>query len=93
MNETVKFPNSDLYYFIATVAQQYAIDHVGDRFEDEYTGEFYSYDEDTFSCNIYFDYIIKYDDADDVVYASNYRFYLVERDDQWYLYDFKMVNG
>lgn len=67
--------------------------HDGYDFGEIVTDNYIAFSEDTFACDIHFDYIIKYDDADDVVYASNYRFYLVERDDQWYLYDFKMVNG
>ncbi len=66
--------------------------HDGVAFENMRTDDYMIFSNDTFACDIHFDYIIEYDDADDLTYETNYRFYFVERDDVWYLYDFKMVN-
>ncbi len=67
--------------------------HTGVDFENMVTENYMSFSEDTFACDIHFDYIVHYSNADDVRYATNYRCYFVERDDVWYLYDFKMVNN
>lgn len=45
-------PTTDLYVSIYTVEQYFVYPHEGYRFEDEYAGEFYAYDEDTFSCRV-----------------------------------------
>ena len=66
--------------------------HDGYAFENMVVENYMSFSEDTFACDIHFDYIIKYDDSDDLRYETNYRFYMVERDGEWYLYDFKMVS-
>lgn len=66
--------------------------HDGYDFENMVTDNYMSFSEDTFACDIYFDYIIKYEDTDDLRYETHYRFYMVERDDEWYLYDFKMIS-
>lgn len=66
--------------------------HDGYDFQNMVTDNYIQFSDDTFACDIHFDYIIEYDDADDVVYNTHYRFYFVERSDEWYLYDFKMVN-
>ena len=66
--------------------------HDGYSFENMETGNYISFSEDTFACDIHFDYVIEYDDADDIRYPTGYRFYLVKRDDVWYLYDFKMIS-
>ena len=66
--------------------------HDGYGFGEIATDNYIVFSEDTFGCDIHFEYIIKYDDADDISYESNYRFYFVERDDEWYLYDFKMIS-
>lgn len=66
--------------------------HEGSEFENMVTDNYMAFSEDTFACDIHFDYIIQYEDADDIRYATNYRFYFVERDGVWYLYDFKMMN-
>ncbi len=67
--------------------------HDGYDFGEIVTDNYVRLSEDTFGCDIHFDYIIEYDDADNKVYPTNYRFYFVERDDQWYLYDFRMISG
>lgn len=66
--------------------------HDGYDFENMETDNYMRFSEDTFACDIHFDYVIKYEKADDLRYETNYRFYLVERDGKWYLYDFKMVS-
>ena len=43
---------TDLYASIRTVAQYFVYPHEGYRFENEYAGEFYAYDENTFSCRV-----------------------------------------
>lgn len=45
-------PSTDLYTSVRTVEQYFVIDHDGYRFEDEYVGQFYPYDENTFSCRV-----------------------------------------
>ncbi len=68
--------------------------HSGYAFENMKTDNYMIFSDDTFACDISFVYIIRYrgEDVDEVRYDTNYRFYFVERDDEWYLYDFKMVN-
>lgn len=66
--------------------------HDGNAFENMQTDQYMRFSEDTFACSIHFDYIIKYKNADDLRYETNYRFYFVERDGKWYLYDFKLVS-
>lgn len=44
---------SDLYDSVRTVGHQYVHPHSGYRFEDEWASEFYSYDENTFSCRVH----------------------------------------
>lgn len=66
--------------------------HDGYDFENLVTDNYMRFSEDTFACDISFDYVIKYADSEDLRYETNYRFYMVERDDEWYLYDFKMVS-
>ncbi len=68
--------------------------HSSYSFEDMTTDNYMIFSDDTFACDISFVYIIRYSgkDVDEVRYDTNYRFYFVERDDEWYLYDFKMVN-
>ena len=65
--------------------------HAGFEFSEIVTDNYMSFSEDTFACDIRFDYTIKYKNADDVVYPSAYRFYFVYRNETWYLYDFKML--
>jgi len=67
--------------------------HDGFAFENIVTDNYMAFSEDTFACDIRFDYIIEYDDAEDIRYPSAYRFYFVYRNDTWYLYDFKMINA
>ncbi len=64
--------------------------HKGNDFQNLVTENYMRFSDDTFACDIHFDYIITYDDAPDKSYETNYRFYFVERDDEWYLYDFRM---
>lgn len=65
--------------------------HDGFEFGEIVTDNYISFSEDTFACDIRFEYIIQYDDADDIVYPTAYRFYFVFRNETWYLYDFKML--
>ena len=66
--------------------------HYGVKFENMVSDNYIAFSEDTFGCDISFDYIVDYRDSGEVRYETRYRFYFVERDDEWYLYDFKMVN-
>lgn len=63
--------------------------HSGTDFENMTTDNYMPFSADTFACDIHFDYIVHYSNADDVRYESGYRCYFVERDGKWYLYDFK----
>ncbi len=51
---------SDLYQNVRTSLTQFVIDHVSYSFEDESVTEFYSYDENTFSCRVSFTHVLKY---------------------------------
>lgn len=79
------------YQKIDTFDNNWFGDHDGFEFSEFVTDNYMSFSEDTFACDIRFDYTIKYDGADDVVYPSAYRFYFVYRNETWYLYDFKML--
>jgi len=84
---------SDLYYYIATVAQQYAIDHVGDRFEDEYTGEFYAYDENTFSCHVSVNQILTFHTGEEFVDPIDMTVYLHRVGDRFLIFDWYLTGG
>ena len=42
---------------------------------------------DTMACDVTYDYVVQYTDGEKT-YPTAYRFYLVLRNDQWFLYDF-----
>ena len=48
---------------------------------------FIRFTDDTAACDVHYDYTAEFS-AGTKVYETNYRFYLVLRDDVWYLYDF-----
>lgn len=79
------------YDKIETFDNNWFGDHDGFAFENMSTDNYMTFSEDTFACDIRFDYVIEYDDADNVVYPTAYRFYFVYRNETWYLYDFKML--
>ncbi len=47
-------PDSDLYESVYTAEQYFVIDHNGFEFVDEHIGDFFAYDENTFSCRVAF---------------------------------------
>lgn len=49
---------TDLYKQIRANPGSFVWEHDGYRFEDEYTGEYYAYDESTFRCHVKFNHIL-----------------------------------
>ena len=65
--------------------------HRGFDYENMRTERYVIYDEETFSCNVYFDYIIKYRETQEV-YPTAYTFFFKKQGDEWRMFDFTMAN-
>lgn len=59
-------------------------------FEKMRTANYVVYDENTFSCNVYFDYIIKYKKTTEV-YPTGYSLFFEKQGDHWLLFDFSVT--
>ena len=66
------------------------LEHRSVDFENMRTENYVMYDEDTFSCNIYFDYIINYKRTTEV-YPTGYTFFFEKQGDYWLLFDFTIA--
>lgn len=65
--------------------------HKSVDFENMRTEKYISYNETTFSCNVYFDYIIRYKKTTEV-YPTGYSFFFEKAGDYWLLFDFSIVD-
>lgn len=59
-------------------------------FEKMRTENYVMYDEDTFSCDVFFDYVIQYKKTTEV-YPTGYTFFFEREDDYWLLFDFSIT--
>lgn len=64
--------------------------HKSVEYENMRTERYVSYDENTFSCDVYFDYIINYKKTTEV-YPTGYTLFLNKQGDQWLLFDFTTI--
>lgn len=65
--------------------------HRSVEYENMRTEKYVSYDENTFSCNVYFDYIINYKKTTEV-YPTGYTLFLKKQGEQWLLFDFTTIS-
>ncbi len=64
--------------------------HTSTKIENLCIANYIRFTEDTMACDISYDYVVNYNDGSKP-YPTAYRFYLVLRDKQWYLYDFVSI--
>lgn len=84
-------PTTDLYTSIRTVEQYFVIDHDGYRFEDEYVGQFYSYNEDTFSCRVSVRQVLENRGQPDFKDKISMTVYLRRVDDRFLIFDWNVI--
>ena len=65
--------------------------HESVEYENMRTERYVSYDENTFSCDVYFDYIINYKKTTEV-YPTGYTLFLKKQGDEWMLFDFATIS-
>lgn len=82
---------TDLYQTIREVPTGFVWAHNGYDFEDVSAGEFYAYNDDTFSCRIRFIHILHRAGREDYTEQFDVTFYLHRVDGQFLIYD--MVNN
>lgn len=76
-----------LYENLRTSSTQFAIIHTDYRFEDVKTGEFYQYDENTFSCRVSFTHVLIKTGSDDYQDYIDITYFLKKVDDKFLIYD------
>lgn len=64
--------------------------HKSVEYENMRTERYVSYDENTFSCDVYFDYIINYKKTTEV-YPTGYTLFLKKQGEKWLLFDFNTI--
>ena len=64
--------------------------HRGFEYENMRTERYVRHDENTFSCNVYFDYISEYRKTTEV-YPTAYTFFFEKQGDEWLLFDFTVA--
>lgn len=85
-------PTTDLYTSLDTVENYFVIPHTGYRFEDEFAGEFYSYDEDTFSCRVSLTHVLENTDKEDFKDRLDVTIYLRRVGDKFLIYHWNVNN-
>lgn len=80
-----------LYNSIRTVANYLVYPHDGYRFEDEYAGEFYAYNEDTFSCRVSVVQILENAGMEDFYDEIDMTVYLRRVGDRFLIYDWNVI--
>lgn len=84
-------PTTDLYVSIYTVEQYFVYPHEGYRFEDEYAGEFYAYDENTFSCRVSVMQILENPGMEDFKDKIDMTVFLRRVGDKFLIYDWNVI--
>ncbi len=84
-------PTTDLYVSVYTVEQYFVYPHEGYRFEDEYAGEFYSYDENTFSCRVSVLQVLENPGMEDFKDKIDMTVYLRRVGDKFLIYDWNVI--
>ena len=65
--------------------------HKSVEYEDMRTEKYVSYDDETFSCDVYFDYIVNYKSTTEV-YPTGYTLFLKKQGEEWLLFDFTTLS-
>lgn len=84
-------PTTDLYTSIRTVAQYFVYPHEGYRFENEYAGEFYAYDENTFSCRVSVLQILENPGMEDFKDPIDMTVYVRRVGNRYLIYDWNII--
>lgn len=84
-------PTTDLYVSIYTVEQYFVYPHEGYRFEEEYAGEFYAYDENTFSCRVTVLQVLENPGMEDFKDKIDMTVYLRRVGDKFLIYDWNVI--
>ncbi|MBE6709161.1 MAG: hypothetical protein E7578_07975 [Ruminococcaceae bacterium] len=84
-------PTTKLYTSIYTVEQYFVYPHSGYRFEEEYAGDFYAYDENTFSCRVSVLQILENPGMEDFKDNINMTVYLRRVGEQFLIYDWNVI--
>ena len=88
MNYIVEESNAAKY--IAGFDGGWFMPHRSFDYENMRTEKYVRYDADTFSCNVYFDYIIRYRETTEI-YPTAYTFFFKKQGDEWLMYDFTVA--
>ena len=83
--------NSKAYESLAGFDTNYLKENIGQSFANMKTFHYLTYASNCFSCDVQFEYIVKYYGAEKT-YESAYRFYFRKVDDLWMLYDFEIID-
>ena len=83
--------NSPAYNALAAFDLNYIKDNIGQSFSDMKTFHYLTYSDKCFSCDVQFNYTVRFYDATKD-YPSAYRFFFRRVDDLWMLYDFQIMN-
>lgn len=84
-------PTTDLYVSIYTVEQYFVYPHEGYRFEEEYAGDFYAYDENTFSCRVSVLQVLENPGMEDFKDRIDMTVYLRRVGEQFLIYDWNVI--
>lgn len=82
---------TDLYTSIRTVEQYFVIDHDAYRFEDEYVGQFYSYDDNTLSCRVTVWHVLENRGQPDFRDRISMTVYLRRVGDRFLIFDWNVI--
>ena len=80
-------PGTPLYEGISTVEYYFVIDHTSYDFENVTSGEFFAYDENTFSCRVAFTHVLRKPGMPDFRDPLDYTFYLRKVNGTYLIYD------
>ena len=81
---------TNAYSIIQTFDNNWFGRHSGAVVTNLEIGDFIRFSEDTMACRIHYDFVVSSGD-NSATYDTNYWFYFVYRNDQWYLYDFYAI--
>ena len=78
------------YDVIQTFDNQWFGRHDSAKVTNLQTSDYIRFTDDTMACRIHYDFIVT-SDKGEATYDTNYWFYFVWRNDEWYLYDFYAI--
>ncbi len=83
--------NSKARKYINSFDGGWFTNHRNFHFENMSSERYVQYEDGTFSCDIYFDYIIEYKNGVTQTYPTAYTFFFEKVGDEWMLFDFAMI--